>query len=45
MPQWIRVTADENLNEDDEIEIELDEDGTLRLTELISQFAGATGKS
>ena len=45
MPQWIRVTADESAgpDQDDEVEIELDEDGTLRLTELVSQFAGATG--
>ena len=38
------MTADENATDpDDEVEIELDEDGTLRLTELVSQFPGATG--
>lgn len=42
MSQWIRVAASES-PESETVEIELDGDGTLRLTELNSQFPGATG--
>jgi len=44
MPQWINVTTSENSEKSSEpIEIEIDSDGGLRLTELASQFPGATG--
>ena len=42
MSQWIRVAASES-QDSEAVEIELDGDGTLRLTELNSQFPGATG--
>ena len=44
MPQWINVTTSESFEKSSEpIEIEIDSDGGLRLTELASQFPGATG--
>lgn len=43
MSQWIRVAESEECSENEIVEIELDFDGTLRLTELCSQFPGATG--
>ena len=43
--QWIRVAPSELASDLSQttVEIELDSDGTLRLSELRSQFPGATG--
>jgi len=43
MSQYLRVAVDESLA-DEAVELPTEEDGTLLLSVLVSQFEGATGR-
>jgi len=43
MSQYLRVAADESLA-DEAVELPTEEDGTLLLSVLVSQFEAATGR-